>query len=223
VTVVRGDLIHDRGARQRTVFEGEEPITGIEFRQGSITTLYIATTGRISTLVISGRGQGQPARTLEETGCGVGCMTIDQSTRDVVVAREDGIYHYGLHGRGPVFAYEGPKQSVNIFKDYVAVVSPPQTTTSNRAAPVRTFGFTQADNLFTSSNITILNTDLKFIAHQESIKSQVRLLFMEWGHMFMLSLDGKVYQTYPPTAPHLHCPLITTRSSNIGKRHFSNS
>jgi len=67
VTVVRGDLIHDRGARQRTVFESDEPITGIGFKEGNITTLYIATTGRISTLVISGRGQGQPARTRCQT------------------------------------------------------------------------------------------------------------------------------------------------------------
>ncbi|KAF2667692.1 vacuolar protein sorting-associated protein 11 [Microthyrium microscopicum] len=198
VTVVRGDLIHDRGARQRTVFEGEEPITGIEFREGNITTLYIATTGRISTLVISGRGQGQPARTLEDTGCGVGCMTIDNNTRDVVVAREDGIYYYGLHGRGPVFAYEGPKQSISIFKDYVAVVSPPQATRTTStvaraaAAPLRALGIHQADDPFSSSSFTVLNPDLKFIAHQESVKSQIRLLFMEWGNLFMLTLDGKI-------------------------------
>jgi hypothetical protein len=192
VTVVRGDLIHDRGARQRTVFEGEEPITGIEFREGNITTLYIATTGRISTLVISGRGQGQPARTLEDTGCGVDCMTIDRDTRDVVVAREDGVYYYGLHGRGPVYPYEGPKQSVGIFKEYVAVISPPQTRTANRGPAQRSLGLGQLDDPFTSSTFTVLNTDLKFIAHQESIKSQIRLLFMEWGDLFMLTLDGKI-------------------------------
>jgi hypothetical protein len=192
VTVVRGDLIHDRGARQRTVFEGEEPITGIEFREGNITTLYIATTGRISTLVISGRGQGQPARTLEDTGCGVDCMTIDRDTRDVVVAREDGIYYYGLHGRGPVYPYEGPKQSVGIFKEYVAVISPPQAKIVNKATAQRALGLGQLDDSFTLSTFTVLNTDLKFIAHQESIKSQIRLLFMEWGDLFMLTLDGKI-------------------------------
>ncbi|KAF2401451.1 vacuolar protein sorting-associated protein 11 [Trichodelitschia bisporula] len=195
VTVVRGDLIHDRGARQRTVFETEEPITGIEFREGNITTLYIATTGRISTLVISGRGQGQPARSLDETGCGVGCMTVDESTRDVVVAREDGIYYYGLHGRGPVYAYEGPKKSINVFEDYIALISPPQNNTSiARTAPLRAFGTTQADDLFSTSNFTILNTDLKFIAHQEALASPVKFIFMEWGDLFLLTLDGKIYR-----------------------------
>ena len=51
VTVIRGDLINDRGAKQRTVFESEEPITGVEFREGATTILYLATTGRILTLV----------------------------------------------------------------------------------------------------------------------------------------------------------------------------
>jgi hypothetical protein len=199
VTVVRGDLIHDRGARQRTVFEGEEPITGIEFREGNITTLYIATTGRISTLVISGRGQGQPARSLEETGCGVDCLTIDTATRDVVVAREDGIYYYRLQGRGTVFAYEGPKQSINIFKDYVALVSPPQTNSIGRASPLRILGLNQVDDSFSSTTFTILNTDLKFIAHQESLSSQIRLLFIEWGDLFVLTLDGKIFRYHEKT------------------------
>jgi len=199
VTVVRGDLIHDRGAKQRTVFESEEPITGIEFREGNITTLYIATTARISTLVISGRGQGQPARTLEEQGCGVGCMTVDRATNDVIVAREDGLYYYGLHGRGPAYPYEGPKQMVSIFKDYVTLVSPPQMTGVTRNTSLRTFGTAQADDIFRTSSLTILHTDLKFIAHQEAIPSQVKDIFQEWGDLFILTLDGKIFRYHEKT------------------------
>lgn len=193
VTVVRGDLIHDRGAKQRTVFDGDEPITGIDFREGNITTLYIATTGRISTLVISGRGQGQPARTLEEMGCGVGCMTVDSTTRDVVVARDDGVHYYGLHGRGPGYAYETPKQSLSIFKDYIAIVSPPSTSNMARNTTLRAFGGSKADDLFSVSNFTILHTDLKFIAHQEAMSSQPKFIFKEWGDLFVFTLDGKVW------------------------------
>ena len=100
VTIIRGDLIHDRGARQRIVFESEEPITGLEVQSGVLSTLFISTTSRILTLVISGRGQGQPARVLDDSGCGVGCMALDRDTGDIVVAREDAIYTYGPHGRG---------------------------------------------------------------------------------------------------------------------------
>ena len=199
VTVVRGDLIHDRGARQRTVFESEEPITGIEFRKGNITTLYIATTGRIVTLVISGRGQGQPARSLDEAGCGVGCMAVDKATRDVVVGRNDAIYYYGLHGRGPPYAYEGEKNMVTVFKDYVVIVSPPKSNAMPRANPLRAFGVGAADDVFNTSTFTLLNTELRFVAHQEQIPSQVKAIVSEWGDLFVLTMDGKVQPILPST------------------------
>ncbi|KAF2869673.1 hypothetical protein BDV95DRAFT_497220 [Massariosphaeria phaeospora] len=194
VTVVRGDLIHDRGARQRTVFESEEPVTGIAFREGSITTLYIATTGRIVTLVISGRGQGQPAKSLDEHGCGVGCMATDKATHDVVVARNDAVYYYGLHGRGPPYAYDGEKKMIEVFKDYVVIVSPPKTNAIPRANPLRAFGVGAADDAFNTSSFTLLNTELRFVAHQEQMTSQVKAIVSEWGDLFVLTIDGKIFR-----------------------------
>lgn len=194
VTVVRGDLIHDRGARQRTVFESEEPITGIELRQGSITTLYIATTARILTLVISGRGQGQPAKSLDEYGCSVGCMAVDKTTRDVVVARNDAIYYYGQHGRGPPYTYEGEKKLISTYKDYVVVVAPPKTNAMPRSNPLRTFGVGATDDVFNTSTFTLLNTELRFVAHQEQLTSQVKAIVSEWGDLFVFTIDGKIFK-----------------------------
>ena len=190
--MIRGDLINDRGAKQRTVFESEEPITGVEFREGPNTTLYLATTGRILTLTITGKGQGQPAKVLEDTGCGVGCMTFDEANGDIVVVRDDAIHYYGVNGRGPSFAYEGPKQLVSIFGDYVAIVSPPKSATPTKTIGLRRFGGNRADELFNTSTFALLDTDLKFIAHTETLISQVKALFIEWGDLFLLTMDGKV-------------------------------
>ena len=192
VTVVRGDLIHDRGAKQRTVFESQEPITGVEFRVGPTTTLYLATTNRILTLTISGKGQGQPARALEDSGCGLGCMTVDKRNGDIVVVRDDAIYYYGENGRGPCFAFDGPKKLVDMYKDYVALVSPPRATSTKKGNIVRRFGGAQADEYYNTSTFTILDTDLKYVAHSEALVSQVKTLFIEWGDLFLLTLDGKV-------------------------------
>jgi hypothetical protein len=192
VTVIRGDLINDRGAKQRTVFESEEPITGIEFREGASTTLYLATTGRILTLTITGRGQGQPAKALEDTGCGVGCMTVNKASGDIVVVRDDAIYYYGLNGRGPTYAYEGPKQLVSVFGDYIALVSPPKAVTPTKLSTTRRFGGTRADEMFNTSTFALLDTDLKFVAHTETMITQVKALFVEWGDLFLLTLSGKV-------------------------------
>ncbi|KAG9205863.1 hypothetical protein G6514_006137 [Epicoccum nigrum] len=194
VTVVRGDLIHDRGARQRTVFESEEPITGIEFREGNVTTLYIATTGRIMTLVISGRGQGQPAKSLDEYGCAKDCIAVDKTTRDVVIGRNDAIYYYGQHGRGPPYTYEGEKKMISTFKDYVVIVAPPKSNTMPRSNPLRAFGVGPADDAFNTSTFTILNTELRYVAHQEQLTSQVQYVVSEWDHLFVFTIDGKIFR-----------------------------
>lgn len=195
VTVVRGDLINDLGAKQRTVFESEEPITGVGFRDGSkITTLYISTTARLLTLVISGKGQRQPARTLEETGCAVGCMTVDKRNGDIVVARDDAIYFYRPPGRGPVYAHEGPKNLISLYDDYTVLVSPPQSSGLAKSSGLGRFRRTQTVERFSTSTFTILDTDLKFIAHSEALSSPVKGLFVEWGDLFVLTLDGKLYR-----------------------------
>ncbi|KAL2799861.1 hypothetical protein BJX66DRAFT_230630 [Aspergillus keveii] len=192
VAIIRGDLIHDRGARQRIVFESEEPVTGLEVQSGPVTTLYISTTNRILALVISGRGQGQPARVLEDTGCGVGCMTLDRDNGDVLVAREDAIYTYGPHGRGQSYAFESPKSSINVFRDYVALVCPPRSGTTGSSA-LQTLGLGR-DELFSTTTFTLLDTDLKFIAHTESLVTSVRQIFKEWGNLYLLTTDGKIYR-----------------------------
>jgi vacuolar protein sorting-associated protein 11 len=192
VTVVRGDFIHDRGTKQRTVFESEEPITGLEFREANSTALYIATTSHIRAIVISGSKQGAPARTLDEHGCAVGCMTLEHQSKDIIVARDDAIYSYGLRGKAASYAYEGAKKLVSVAKDYVLIVSPPKSNSLTSTA-LRTFG-AQAEGILNSSSFTILNTDLKFIAHSESLASQVNTIFAIWGDIFLLSVDGKLHR-----------------------------
>ena len=198
VTVIRGDFIHDRGTKQRTVFESEEPITGLEFREANTTALYIATTSRISALAISGKGQGSPARTLDEHGCAVGCMTLDHTSNEIIVARNDAIYTYGPRGKAASYAYEGGKKLVSIAKDYVLIVSPPNTS-STRSAPLRAFGGTAAEDILNTSSFTILNTDLKFIAHSESLSSQVSNIISILGDIFLITVDGKLYRYHEKT------------------------
>lgn len=118
-------------------------------------------------------------------------MTVDKRNGDIVVVRDDAIYYYGIDGRGPCYAYDGPKSLVTIYKDYVALVSPPATTTT-KSSTLRRFGGTQADEIFNTSTFTLLDTDLKFVAHSESLVSQVKVMFMIWGDLFTLTQDGKV-------------------------------
>ncbi|RMD44921.1 hypothetical protein DV735_g85, partial [Chaetothyriales sp. CBS 134920] len=195
VTVIRGDFIHDRGTRQRTVFESEDAVTGLEVRQGTtIQVLYIATTAKLSSLVISGKGQGHPVRTVDSRGAGVGCMTQDAETGDIVIARQDAVYYYGPHGRGPSYAFDGPKSRVTMFKDYVGLICHPRVVQLSRP---RTFQRPIADEVgdpFTSPSFTLIDTDLKFVAHTESLASQINHVFIEWGALFLVTADGKLFR-----------------------------
>ena len=194
VAVVRGDFIHDRGTKQRIVFESEDPITGLEVREGSVTVLYIATTGRISNLVIAGRGQGQPVRTIDNIGCGVGCITMDQDTKDIIVARNDAVYSYGIKGRGASFAFESPKKLVKTYKSYVGLVCPPRVAEVSKSKTFRRLGTEGMDDLLSSSSFSLLDTDLRFIAYTESLSSQVSYIFKEWEELYLITMDGKVSQ-----------------------------
>jgi vacuolar protein sorting-associated protein 11 len=173
------------------VFESEEPITGLEARGGAVTTLFITTTNRILTLIIAGRGQGQPARVLEDSGCGLSCLAFDRETGDILVAREDAIYTYGPHGRGPSYAFDSPKSSIKVFRDYVALVCPSRAA-SAKLDPLRKLGVGQADDIFNTSIFSLLDTDLKFMAHSESLLSLPKGIFVVWGDLFLVTVDGKV-------------------------------
>ncbi|KAK4999637.1 Vacuolar protein sorting-associated protein 11 [Elasticomyces elasticus] len=125
-------------------------------------------------------------------------MTVDPENNDVVVARDDAIYYYGVHGRGPSYAYEGAKKLISVHKDYVLLVSP-QSSSLTRSTPLRSFGGGVADHLLDTSTFTILNTDLKFIAHSEALSSQVEAVFSAWDDIFILTLDGKLFRYHEKT------------------------
>lgn len=195
VTVIRGDLIHDRGAKQRTVFESEEPITGVEFRDVSkLTTLYVTTTARLLKLVVSGKGHGQPARVIEDAGCGVGCMAVDERNGDIVVARDDAIYYYGAEGRGQCFAYDGQKSLVECYEEYLAIIGPPPSNTSTKPSMLRRLVGTAPDPLFNTGTFTLLDTGLQIVAHSESLISQIKSLFVLWGDLYSLTQEGKLFR-----------------------------
>ncbi|KAK3315511.1 hypothetical protein B0H66DRAFT_346224 [Apodospora peruviana] len=196
VTVIRGDLIHDLGTKQRIIYESDEPITGVELHvDASLTTLFIATTSRILKLVISGKGHGQAPKTVEDNGCGVGCMAIDKRSGDIVVARDDAVYYYTLDGRGPPTAYEAPKKLIAVYQDYIALVSPP-TPAGESDTLRRRFWGPAADSIFT---FTLIHPELRVVAHSESVLSDVKYIFQIWGDLYTLTQDGKVFRYHEKT------------------------
>lgn len=157
-----------------------------------LTTLFVSTTSRILKLGLSKKGQGLPPKTVEDSGCDVGCMTRDPATGEVVVAREDAIYTYRIEGRGPPKAYETPKKMIAVYGDYMAIACPPASANDKEPDSMRRRFGGGTDGLFDSSSFVLLEPDLRVIAHTETLISPVKFIFSVWGDIFTVSEQGKV-------------------------------
>lgn len=118
-------------------------------------------------------------------------MSVDKETGDIIIARDDAIYYYGPNGRGPSFAFDGPKKMITTFKDYVGLVCPPKVAQVSKSKTYRRLGGSEMGDLFSTSSFSLLETDLRYIAHTESLSTQVKEVFSEWGELFLLTIDGK--------------------------------
>jgi hypothetical protein len=175
------------------VFESEEPVTGVQLATDEkLTTLFVSTTSRILKLGLSKKGQGLPPKTVEDSGCALGCMSLDKNTGDIVVARQDAIYTYNLDGRGPPRAYESPKSLISTYQSYIALSCPPSSSTRDPEAMRRRFGGDTSEALFNASTFVLLEPDLRVIAHTETLISPVRFIFEAWGDLFTMTQEGKV-------------------------------
>ncbi|KAG6190410.1 hypothetical protein E4U36_002893 [Claviceps purpurea] len=203
VTVIRGDLVHDLGTKQRIVYESEEPVTGVQLATDEkLTTLFISTTTRILRLGLSRKGQGLPPKTVEDKGCAWGCMALDDETGEVVVARDDALYTYSLDGRGPPRAYEAPKSLLAMYDNYVALKCLPSGEDGKDAEGMRRrFWGSGNDDLFNATTFVLLEPDLRIIAHQETMMSPVRFIFDIWGDLYTMTEEGKVYRYHEKPLP----------------------
>ncbi|CBN79204.1 conserved unknown protein [Ectocarpus siliculosus] len=60
---------------------------------------------------------------LDEQGCQEGCSAFGQSTQEMVVGREDGVFFFSSEDRGGAAGFEGKKQHVGCLWNYILVVS----------------------------------------------------------------------------------------------------
>lgn len=180
VVLIRGDFVHGKDPKQRKVIDSGQPVTGLEFRGANDEHLCISTTAQISVLMLTKLGDARPVRTIDSTGCGVGCMTIDSYSDDIVVVREDAMSYYRLTVRGRTDTLEGIGKCVKPFQSYLVVVSSLSTSRSS--------------DYSSSTTLTILHPHLMFVAHRDTFPSEIRFVFCEWGDLFVMTMDGQIYR-----------------------------
>ncbi|KAF9158723.1 hypothetical protein DFQ26_007306 [Actinomortierella ambigua] len=184
VVLIHGDLTKEKATGQRPILQNDEPITGLGFKEqakGSI--LYIATTAKVMTYYTFNK----TLQTLDDQGGALGCVVMNELTHELAVARDEAIFLYGPDGRGPAFAFQGPKTYITFFKSYLVSVSP-------LSLPYRGFGLNSSVPANDTTKLTIIDTANKFVAYTATFPLGIRSVICEWGSIYIVENGGKVYR-----------------------------
>lgn len=192
VVLVRGDIIHDRGSRQRLVYDSSGPITGVSFHEkDGISTLFVATVSKILTVSTSGKNNGKPEKVLDKSkGADLGCTAYDKLSNQFVVGRDDSVSFYQSTGRGPSFAFEIPKKQIFCYKQYIVMVSSNNPSSEN--SPLN--ALMGSIDMYTTSRLLIVDSMNKHIAYSGQISQGVKDIFVQWDRLYVLGTDGVLYQ-----------------------------
>ncbi|KLO14890.1 hypothetical protein SCHPADRAFT_927552 [Schizopora paradoxa] len=187
--------------KPRVIFEApSEPITGLGFCEPDPSDdnphlyLFIVTTNRVLSYQVSGKSSGGAPTVVDDIGAGLGCAVTDWRAKNIVIARDEALYVCGTEGKGPSVAYEGHKSSIHTHLNYLVIVSPPfAPTAANPSATVRNFvARTPQSDRTDISKVTVFDLENKFVAYSGMFEEGARAVFSQWGHIFVLTNDGKL-------------------------------
>ena len=185
VILVRGDMLKDRGSKQRVVYESTDPITGIQFNRME-EVLYLTTTSKIMTLLTTGRNQGKPLRILSNTrGADLDCSDLEVKTSRLIVANQDGLNFYNHVSKAQVVNFNVAKRKIlRVFKDYLLVVCPLEDSNSGSSSLTRLLVL-DLHNMHISFSLTISNLTISHVFASYSDNT-----------IFLLSTDGILYKLH---------------------------
>ncbi|KAG7665100.1 vps11 [[Candida] subhashii] len=189
VILVRGDLLRDRGAKQRVIYESNDPITGIQFNEKEMV-LYITTTSKILTVSTTGRNQGKPTQVLSsKTGVDLNCTDIDTESQDLIVGLPGAIRYYNHINKLSTINFDTPKSKIMKFESqssskssFLLIVSPQHEDTTTKTLMTRII-ILDLVNMYISFNILIPSTLINYV-------------FLLQGDLYLLSADGVLYKLH---------------------------
>lgn len=186
VILVRGDMLKDRGSKQRVVYESTDPITGIHFNRME-EVMFLTTTSKILTLLTTGRNQGKPLRILSgNLGADLDCSDLEFKTSRLVVANQEGLKFYNHVSKTQVINFNVAKRKIlRIFKDYLLVVCPIEENSNNGKSSLTRLLILDLHNMHISFSLTIPNLTVThmFFSSSENI-------------VYLLSKDGILYKLH---------------------------
>lgn len=179
VIVVRGDLLHDRGARSRLIWTADSAVTGLELTP-DLNAVWVSSLSQVTILSTSGRGS--PIVVEPTKGAALGCTTVQNG--EFVVCRDAEICRYTTKHRGASFELAVAKRCVVCWNNYLIV-----TTAWN--AP----SLLAAETL----RITIVDTVNKLIIFNGHLAPSTVGVMDLGGNLGILGSDGILYELHEHT------------------------
>ncbi|GBL52812.1 hypothetical_protein [Candidozyma auris] len=191
IILVRGDMLRDRGAKQRVIYESNDPITGVFFNRFE-EIIYVTTISQVLTLLTTGRNQGKPHRVLSKSeGADLGCSDLEYRTSKLITGNSEALKYYNHVSRSSVINFNVPKRKIlRLFKDYLLIVCPIEEASSedNNQSTNKTLTrllILDLKNMHISFSLTIPNST---ISHVFSSNND--------NNVFLLSTDGVLYKLH---------------------------
>lgn len=180
IILVRGDLVHDRGSRQRLIYQNNDPVSFISFKDDY--TLYVTTFSKTFTLSTSGKNNRNIERLLDEDGSDIGCASRFED--QLLVSRSSCLQLYNSKGKTSALNIDIPKKKCFVFRDrYVACISQKSPSIAE-------------SDVFSNNRLVLFDTKYNFIVFNQSIPSSV-LEFVEcWGDLYAVLLDGSLLKLH---------------------------
>ncbi|XP_015915607.2 vacuolar protein sorting-associated protein 11 homolog [Parasteatoda tepidariorum] len=185
VLLARGDITRERQSKQKVFKVSNNPLTGLAFRtHGKQTFMFAATNDEIYSFNLSVKDK-ETKTLLDNHGCPPKCSILSDAKQDhqFVIGRQDAVYFYQHDGRGPCLAFDGEKILLYWFRSYLVVVGKDSKAVHSSAitsSPVH------------MNIVTVYDIQNKFIAYSAPLPAVVDVI-SEWGSLYILSQDGKLY------------------------------
>lgn len=180
VVLVRGDLLGDRGSKQRIIYESTDPITGLHFNQNQ-DLLFVTTTSKILTVLTSGRNQGKPHRILSKsTGVDLHCSAA--AGDELLIGLPDSFRYYSAVGRSHTIHFELPKRRLHLLSEHFLLV-------------VLSFDEVLNNTKKHVTKVVVLDLRNKHISFTLTIPNSSIVDYFRWNnHVHLLGLDGVLYR-----------------------------
>jgi hypothetical protein len=146
---------------------------------GKESVLFVTSSSQVTSYFVGRKGHQED---LDSLGAELRCSVISDSAQGLVVARTEGIYAYEPQMRGFALGFEGEKKMLKCFRDYLVIVGREGPRAADAASSVSRI-----------NTVTVYDTKNKFIAFAAGF-NDVTQVMDEWGALFVLTGDGKMYK-----------------------------